>query len=165
MLLRDAVRPDQNRPHGAGARGSCNGSRSRTAPKPKSLRIEREEQLYAVEDIEDRYIPSWSTSIGVTESKNGTLGLSSNASSSGCGRPCSSVIVAASHRRVAHTQHIGRNRGAERTAPPPPSGRLSQPPQYSRSGFGTRLEGDKVRRVQRCKRKSTAERFATQPPA
>ena len=96
----------------------------------KSLRIEREEQLYAVEDIEDRYIPSWSTSIGVTESKNGTLGLSSNASSS------VQLPIGGSLTLSWSKPWRGENRSTTL--------RLSLP---LLKGFGTRLEGDKVRRV------------------
>ena len=50
--------------------------------RAESIRIHREEQLYRVEDIEDRYLPNWSTSIGLTETRTGDLGLASNASSS-----------------------------------------------------------------------------------
>ena len=96
----------------------------------QSLRIDREEQLYRVEDIDDRYIPSWSTSIGVSESKTGELGLSSNASSS-----------MQLHTGGALTLSWSKPlRGDNRST----TLRLSQP---LLRGFGLRLERDRVSRV------------------
>ena len=96
----------------------------------QTLRINREEQLYRVEDIEDRYIPSWSTSIGVTESRTGELGLSSNASSS-------ALLPTGGSLALSWSKPL---RGDNRST----TLRLSQP---LFQGFGLELERNKVRRV------------------
>ena len=96
----------------------------------QTLRINREEQLYRVEDIEDRYIPSWSTSIGVTESRTGELGLSSNASSS-------AQLPTGGSLALSWSKPL---RGDNRST----TLRLSQP---LFQGFGLELERNRVRRV------------------